>query len=126
MVKKVCILLFLLSVCSAAFSEYQFLCTVNAKQVCSNQGCKAINPEEDDYRVIDLNENTYRIGDVTHEIYEQKLSGIFQIVNITPTAYIKINLGLVEEEFSGYKKGEFFEARDQMLASYQSWGTCRW
>ena len=118
--KTLIVILVLLS--SSVFAE-GFKCIVEKKMSCKESGCTNAELLSDDYRFIDVNDKTIRLGtDAPLAIKETSRSGLFVFIKFGGAAFIKI--ASMDEPLSEIEEGDFFESRDGFLGTILSWGKC--
>jgi len=111
---------------TSVWGQTRYVCQVNEKMTCSENGCEKPRILDVDYRIIDEDKKLYSVisslGSDEHELIARSMPGAFLIFNFTNSSYIKIlQMDVPPMEL---KRGDFIESRDLGLTTVLSWGTC--
>jgi hypothetical protein len=112
--KFILVFVFLAFTTGSTLAAERYVCTVEKKLVCSQGVCKPNNPLQDDYRIIDVDGETYQMGSDTVELEGVRQSGVNLYFYIGAASFMKMN-----------DIGSFVEVRDMGLAVITSFGTCK-
>lgn len=103
----------------------QILCNVKKVNSCTySDGCATAKPLDDDFRLIDLENNTISVGGDISPITSAEKSGIFYFFKFGGAAFLKMALQ-DEKVMFNISAGDYIEQRDALLGTILTWGNCK-
>ena len=118
-------LLFFFLIAPSLLFGQQIICNVEKVNSCSyTDGCVITKPLEDDFRLINLENNTISVGGDISPITSAEQSGIFYFFKFGGAAFLKMAIQNEDVMFN-ISAGDYIEQRDALLGTIITWGTCK-